>query len=97
AARSLPGVDLVVVVDDGSVDGTGRVAGGADARVLRHDRNRGKAAAMVSGGEAVRLLDEHERREHPRHLLFLDADLASSAAEAAALIDPVRKGEADMA
>lgn len=58
AAAALPGVDLVVVVDDGSRDQTGRVARAAGARVVRHSRNRGKAAAMETGAEAVRLLDE---------------------------------------
>ncbi|GII84668.1 hypothetical protein Ssi03_26580 [Sphaerisporangium siamense] len=57
AALAIPGVDLVVVVDDGSFDATGRVAKAAGARVVRHSRNRGKAAAMESGAEAVRLLD----------------------------------------
>ena len=33
AAASLPGVDLVVVVDDGSTDATGRLAAGSGARV----------------------------------------------------------------
>ncbi|HEY9482868.1 MAG TPA: glycosyltransferase [Micromonosporaceae bacterium] len=92
AALALPGVDLVVVVDDGSVDQTGRVAKAAGARVVRHSRNRGKAAAMESGAEAVRLLDA----ELPRHLLFLDADLGKTAAHAAPLIEPVRAGSADM-
>ncbi|MQY05237.1 hypothetical protein ACRB68_33080 [Actinomadura sp. RB68] len=93
AALELPGAGLVVVVDDGSADGTGRVAEQAGARVVRHARNRGKGAAMESGAEAVRLLDDGES---PRHLLFLDADLAGTAREAAPLVEPVRAGEADM-
>lgn len=94
AALELPGADLVVVVDDGSADGTGRVAQQAGARVVRHGRNRGKGAAMESGAEAVKLLDGD--REQPRHLLFLDADLAGTARDAAPLAEPVRAGEADM-
>jgi glycosyltransferase involved in cell wall biosynthesis len=81
-------------VDDGSRDDTGRLAAEAGARVVRHSRNRGKGAAMESGAEAVRLLDEG--RDTPRHLLFLDADLADTAREAAPLVEPVRRGEADM-
>ncbi|WP_433514273.1 glycosyltransferase family 2 protein [Nonomuraea sp. CA-143628] len=92
AALALPGVDLVVVVDDGSTDQTGRVARAAGARVVRHSRNRGKAAAMESGAEAVRLLDG----ETPHHLLFLDADLGDTARAASPLIEPVRAGTADM-
>ncbi|MGN9837646.1 glycosyltransferase [Nonomuraea sp. H19] len=93
AAAALPGVGLVVVVDDGSRDQTGRAARAAGARVVRHSRNRGKAAAMETGAEAVRLLDEDAA---PRHLLFLDADLGATAAAAAPLIEPIRAGEADM-
>ena len=96
AAAELPGVDVVVVVDDGSVDGTAAIARDAGAVVTRHDRNRGKAAAMESGAEAVRLLDQRDDRATPRHLLFLDADLADSAAFAAPLAQPVLSGEADM-
>jgi hypothetical protein len=96
AAAELPGVDLVVVVDDGSADGTAAVARDAGAVVTRHTSNRGKAAAMETGAEAVRLLDQQEARKLPRHLLFLDADLADSAAFAAPLTQPVLSGEADM-
>ena len=96
AAAELPGTSLVVVVDDGSVDGTGAIARDAGAVVTRHPRNRGKAAAMETGAEAVRLLDQQEDRAEPRHLLFLDADLADSAAFAAPLTQPVISGEADM-
>ncbi len=95
-AISLPGADMVVVVDDGSRDGTAALAEGAGALVVRHARARGKAAAMETGAEAVRLLERDQGRATPRHLLFLDADLGETARDAAPLIDPVRAGHADM-
>jgi glycosyltransferase involved in cell wall biosynthesis len=96
AAAGLPGVDIVVVVDDGSDDGTAAAAERAGASVMRHARNRGKAAAMETGAEVIRLLEAGQRRSCPRHLLFLDADLAETAAAAAPLIGPVQAGQADM-
>ncbi|MBO0801852.1 MAG: glycosyltransferase family 2 protein [Nocardiopsaceae bacterium] len=94
SALTLPGADAVIVVDDGSRDGTARVAERAGASVLRHAGNRGKAAAMETGAEAVRLLDQREGTS--RLLLFLDADLGDTAAQAGPLITPVADGEADM-
>ena len=44
--RQLP---LVLVVDDGSTDDTAARAGAAGARVLRHQRNHGKGAALRTG------------------------------------------------
>jgi hypothetical protein len=96
AATELPGADLVVVVDDGSRDDTAAVAESAGAIVLQHARCRGKGAAMESGAEAIRMLERSEAREMPRHLLFLDGDLADTAGHAAALVAPVRDGQADM-
>jgi glycosyltransferase involved in cell wall biosynthesis len=96
AAAVLPGVDLVLVVDDGSRDGTGTLAEGAGAALVRHAKPRGKGAALETGAEAVRLLDRQDGRATPRHLLFLDADLGDTAEQAGPLTEPVRSGAADM-
>jgi len=101
AAATLPGADIVVVVDDGSTDETAAVASEAGAHVVRHARNRGKAAAMETGAEAVRLIESGTAGaavsgSRPRLLLFLDADLGDSAAEAGPLAEPVQTGAADM-
>jgi glycosyltransferase involved in cell wall biosynthesis len=98
-ASGLPGVDLVVVVDDGSTDDTARLARDAGATVIQHSRSLGKAAAMETGAEAVRLMETTATPDTvgpPRHLLFLDGDLGATAAEAGPLIEPVRAGDADM-
>jgi len=104
AAGKLAGADVVLVVDDGSTDDTAAQAAAAGATVVRHARRRGKAAAMETGAEAVRLIEAGRppgdaadpTATGPRHLLFLDADLADSAADAGPLVDPVRAGTADL-
>jgi Glycosyl transferase family 2 len=96
AARTIPGVDVIIVVDDGSRDDTARTARSAGATVVRHTRNRGKGAAMRTGAAVVSGLDTHDGRIEPRHLLFLDADLEENAKSGDALVVPVRDGAADM-
>jgi glycosyltransferase involved in cell wall biosynthesis len=96
AAGKVPGVDLVLVVDDGSRDATAQVARAAGAVVVRHSRNRGKGAAMESGAAAVAAIEAREGRAEPRMLLFLDGDLEGTAAEAAPLAEPVRSGAVGM-
>lgn len=44
----------VIVVDDGSTDGTSVAAGRSGARVIRHQRNRGYGAALKTGILAAR-------------------------------------------
>jgi hypothetical protein len=51
---------------------------------------------METGAELVRLLDQQEGGSSPRPLLFLDADLETTAGNAAPLVLPVLAGEADM-
>ena len=96
AARALDGVDLVVVVDDGSKDDTSAIAAEAGAHVTRHARNQGKAAAMETGAKIVAELEAGGPERPPRLLLFLDADLGETAARAGPLAQPVRAGAADM-
>ncbi len=100
AVRGIPGVDLVVVVDDGSSDRTADVAREAGAEVVRHARNRGKAAAMTTGAGYVARHEGVEGRvggsTDRRPLLFVDGDLEDSAANVGVLVPPVLAGRADM-
>ncbi|PFG20962.1 glycosyl transferase family 2 [Serinibacter salmoneus] len=94
SARSIPNVDLVLVVDDGSDDDTQHVARAAGAVVVRHAVNRGKASAMETGAAIVAMRDADG--EPPRMLLFIDADLGDTAVNTAPLVPPVLAGKADL-
>ena len=100
ALRAVPGVDVVVVVDDGSRDDTAALAAAAGARVVRHRRPRGPAAALETGAGAVALWEQREdagQRRVPRALLLVDADLGAGAAAAAPLVALVLSGAVDLA
>lgn len=94
AAKAIPHVDLVLVVDDGSEDSTQHVAREAGAVVVRHSHNRGKAAAMETGAAVVAMRDVADRPA--RLLLFIDGDLGETAVNTSPLVDPVLNGAADM-
>ena len=98
AVRQIVGVDLLIVVDDGSSDATGRLAREAGAMVVGHPRNRGKAAAMTTGARVAADLDVSDPATsgRARQLLFIDADLEGSAANLAVLVAPVASGEVEM-
>ncbi|ROR73169.1 glycosyltransferase [Bogoriella caseilytica] len=95
AARAIPHVDLVLVVDDGSDDDTQHAARSAGAVVVRHSVERGKATAMETGAAVVAMRDVPG--SPPRHLLFLDAGLGETAVATAPVVVPVLDGEADCA
>jgi hypothetical protein len=103
-----PRVGTVVVVDDGSSDDTAARARAAGADVVRHPRNRGKAAALETGAARLAVLEAlaggdgqqvspAAAHEPVRPLLFVDADLGASAANTLVLAEPVLAGEADLA
>jgi len=99
AVRGIEGVDLVVVVDDGSSDKTADIARFAGAEVVSHARNRGKAAAMTTGAAFVARHEQQGRVNETsahRPLLFVDGDLEASAANLGVLVPPVAQGRADM-
>ncbi|MCC6236166.1 MAG: flippase-like domain-containing protein [Dehalococcoidia bacterium] len=86
-ARAMPDAG-VLVVDDGSTDGTAEVAAAAGARVVRHERNRGLGAALRTAFAVARDIDAAS-------VVYLDADLEYDPADAAALLAPIRAGTAD--
>ncbi|MEY2477180.1 MAG: hypothetical protein QOG87_2495 [Actinomycetota bacterium] len=87
ALRGLPLVDQVLVVDDGSGDGTAEAAHAAGAAVLRLPDNRGKGAAVSAGVAAIPDADVY---------LLVDDDTGATAALAERLLPPVLAGTADM-
>ena len=86
-AVELPVEIEVIVVDDGSSDGTDKVLaaiGDSTVRVINHPQNRGKGAAIRTGMGAVR----------GDLVLVQDADLEYDPADWTKLLDPILKGKA---
>lgn len=94
-ALSIPAVDLVLVVDDGSSDSTQSVAREAGAVVVRHSHRRGRSASVETGFAVVAMRDEPGAA--PRHLLLLDGGLGEHSVGAAPLVSAVTEGAADLA
>jgi hypothetical protein len=88
ALSEIPGVDLVAVVSDGSSDRTVEEAREAGALVLTRERRAGKGRALDEA------LDRLPRAEA---YLLVDGDVGESAAETGTLLEPVRRGELDLA
>lgn len=86
ALKPLPCIGQVVVVDDGSRDGTSAVARKAGAEVIRLTRNKGKGFALNVG----------LKQAEGDVVVFLDADVCESSREVQKLVEPILKGEADV-
>jgi len=88
ALKMRPEITDIVVMDDGSTDGTAELAKNAGATLVLTGRNGGKGAALGAAYAAA--------RERAEVFLLLDADLGSSAGEAVKLLPPIFANEADM-
>ena len=90
--RSLPGIDRieVLIIDDGSRDGTAEVARAHGVQhVVRFRRRKGLASAFVAGIDAALKLGAD-------FIVNTDADNQYVGADIAKLIDPLVRGEADI-
>jgi len=79
----------IIVVDDGSRDGTRELLAGlrdADLTVLLHERNQGKGAALATGFAAA----------EGEICIVQDADLEYDPAEYPLVIGPIVEGKADV-
>ena len=74
----------IIVVDDGSADGTGQHAAAAGACVVKHPYNKGNGAAVKTG----------LRHATGAHVLIVDGDGQHSPADARRLVE--RLGEFDL-
>jgi len=87
--RALPHAKEILIVDDGSLDGTRdilRTLAGGEVRVFLHQQNRGKGAAVRTG----------IARARGDVIVIQDADLEYHPRDIPALLDPIVSGEADV-
>lgn len=80
-ADALPTFPNIVCVDDGSTDGSARVAREAGATVVRHPFNMGQGAALQTG------IDYVVKKTDGQYLVTFDADGQHIVSEAADMVD----------
>lgn len=85
----LPCVDEVVVVDDGSTDRTSQIASSRGVVLVRHALNRGLGAAICTGINAA-------LGRNADVILTFDADGQHCVEDIFAVLEPIRKSEADI-
>ena len=76
----------VLVIDDGSVDNTAKVAKEAGAKVIRHSTNRGYIEALRTGFKEA----------SGDIIITMDADGQHQVKDIPKLVEPILEGEADL-
>jgi len=87
--QALPHAKEIIIVDDGSLDGTRdilRELAGGEVRVFFHGTNRGKGAALRTGFAHIQ----------GDVAVVQDADLEYNPRDIPALLAPIERGEADV-
>lgn len=85
SAREIEGISRIVVVDNGSSDGTTGVARKLGAEVIQASDKHGKGGALLAGLS-------HALRFSPDALLLVDADLGESASGLSTLLSSLKEG-----
>ena len=89
AARALKSCPWVIVVDDGSTDGTGTQLGRLSVDVLRNDTNQGKASAIWRGAE-------HAIAQGAEGMITLDGDGQHRPEDIPRLLEVARRHPGDL-
>jgi glycosyltransferase involved in cell wall biosynthesis len=78
----------IIIIDDGSADNTAAIAIGRGAKVIRHEKNKGKGAAINTAFKNL----------HPesRYVIMLDADNTYLGHEAGRLLEPLTSNLCDV-
>lgn len=92
--QDLPATSCVIVVDNGSVDETGKVAAEGGAHVIREER-RGYGRACLSGLSELDRLIAEETLPAPKVVAFVDADYSDHADLLPQIAGPALSGQVD--
>ena len=85
--KSIDCINEIVVVNDGSTDNTEKEALSAGARVINHDANKGKGAALNTGFKSTT----------SDIVAFIDTDISNlSVKKVKAIINPLIEGKVDI-
>ncbi|HSH04796.1 MAG TPA: glycosyltransferase family 2 protein [Anaerolineae bacterium] len=87
--KTMPLVDAVIVVDDGSKDDTVWLAKSVGATVICHEQNSGKGVALNTGFRQARKMGADI-------VVTIDADGQHLPEELAKVVAPIKSGEADI-